>query len=153
MLRIVEIKALPNGAHRNQSYSGFVPDGWALIHEDMETPNFPFGEVEAERLPFGEPDPETGEIQLVMTMTKWTPGEIPAPVEPELTPAQQREEAYNTQPIIEWDGELLTVTEAAQKRQYYAAEGDTAKTEELTALIAAAKQSIREQYPDEEASE
>ncbi|MBR2934921.1 MAG: hypothetical protein IKB79_05020 [Oscillospiraceae bacterium] len=74
------------------------------------------------------------------------------PVTPVLTPAQQREEAYNTQPIIEWDGELLTVTQAAQKWQYYAAEG-SARADELQALIAAAKQTIREQYPDEEAAE
>ena len=66
------------------------------------------------------------------------------------TPAQLREEAYNTQAIIEWDGDMLTVTQASQKWQYYAAEGDTAKTDALTALIAEAKASIREQYPDEE---
>ena len=35
--------------------------------------------------------------------------------EPVLTPAQQREQAYNTQPIVEWHGQLLTVTEAAQQ--------------------------------------
>ena len=63
---------------------------------------------------------------------------------------QLREEAYNTQAIIEWHGEMLTVTKAAQLWQYYAAEGNTAKMDELTALIAAAKQAIREQYPDEE---
>jgi len=65
------------------------------------------------------------------------------------SPTQQREEAYNTQPIIEWEGELLTVSQAAQKWMYYAAE-DNAKADELTALIAAAKQTIRAQYPDEE---
>ena len=74
------------------------------------------------------------------------------PITPELTPAEQREEAYNTQPIIEWDGGLLTVTEAAQKWQYYAAEGSE-KAGELQVLIATAKQTIREQYPDEEAAE
>ena len=74
--------------------------------------------------------------------------DVPEPKNP--TPAQQREEAYNTQAIIAWDGEMLTVTEASQKWQYYAAEGDTAKTDELTALIAEAKAGIREQYPDEE---
>ena len=67
-----------------------------------------------------------------------------------LLPSKNREEAYNTQSIIEWDGSMLTVTEASQKWQYYAAEGNTAKTDALTALIAAAKQTIREQYPDEE---
>ena len=66
------------------------------------------------------------------------------------TPAQKREEAYNTQAIIDWNGSKLTVTGAAQLWQYYAAEGNTAKTDELTALIAEAKASIREQYPDEE---
>lgn len=68
------------------------------------------------------------------------------------TPADLREEAYNTQTIIEWDGTLLTVTQAAQLWQYYAAEGST-KADELQALIAAAKQTIREQYPDEGVSE
>ena len=68
-----------------------------------------------------------------------------------LTPAQQREEAYNTQPIVEWDGEQLTVTQAAAKWQYYGAEG-SGRADELQTLIAAAKQTIRAQYPDEEVS-
>ena len=75
-------------------------------------------------------------------------GGVYAPVK---TPAQLREEAYNTKAVIAWGGEMLTVTEASQKWQYYAAEGNTAKTDELTALISEAKASIREQYPDEEA--
>ena len=72
--------------------------------------------------------------------------------EPALTPAQQREQAYNTHPIVEWDGQLLTVTEAAQQWAYYSAEGATGKTLELTSLISQAKRTIREQYPDEEAN-
>lgn len=72
------------------------------------------------------------------------------PVEPGPTPAQLREDAYNTQAVIAWDGDMLTVTQAAQLWQYYAAEGNTDKNDALTALIAAAKQSIREHYPDEE---
>ena len=74
--------------------------------------------------------------------------DIPEPEQP--TPAQQREESYNTQAIISFGGEMLTVTQASQKWQYYAAEGNTAKTDALTAMIAEAKASIREQYPDEE---
>ena len=69
---------------------------------------------------------------------------------PELTPAEQREQAYNTAPCVSWDGAMLTVTEAAQQWAYYAAEGRTDKTDALTALIAAAKAYIRKQYPDEE---
>lgn len=75
------------------------------------------------------------------------------PPEPEPSPAQLREEAYNTQASIDWNGSMLTVTQAAQQWQYYAAEGDTAKTDALTALIAAAKQAIRAQYPDDDAEE
>lgn len=83
----------------------------------------------------------------------YTHAEIPETKTEPVTPApsEQREEAYNTQPIVEWEGQMLTVTQAAQKWQYYAAEG-SAKADELQALIGAAKQSIREQYPDEEGS-
>lgn len=68
-----------------------------------------------------------------------------------MTPSEQREEAYNTQPIIEWEGKQLTVTQAATKWYYYAAEGSP-KADELQALIVAAKENIRTQYPDEEVS-
>jgi hypothetical protein len=76
-------------------------------------------------------------------------GEFSSPVEPTPTPTEQRENAYNTDPVIEWGGEMLTVTQAATMWQYYAAEGSE-KASELQGLIAAAKQTIREQYPDEE---
>lgn len=65
-MRIVEIKARPNGGHRNQSGTfSKIPDGWAVIPDDMETKNFPFGEVTVER------------IAGAMTVTKWTPGTMP----------------------------------------------------------------------------
>lgn len=66
-MMMLEIAALENGAHRNQTFHGILPDGWAVIPADMETANFPFGEVYAE------------EVNGVMTMTKWTPGELPEP--------------------------------------------------------------------------
>lgn len=69
---------------------------------------------------------------------------------PELTSSELREQAYNTDPIIPWCGAMLTVTEAAQQWQYYAAEGNTAKTDALTAIIAAAKEKIRAEWPDGE---
>lgn len=75
-MRIIEIALLDNGAHRNQSYPGFVPNGWAFIPADMETENFPFGELEVE------------EANGVMTVTKWTPGEMP---EPEPIPEPEEE--------------------------------------------------------------
>ena len=65
-MRIVEILALPNGGHNNQTWNGeTIPAGYAVIPEDMETPNFPFGEITVE------------EIDGVMTVTKWVAGEIP----------------------------------------------------------------------------
>ena len=78
-MRIIEIAPLDNGAHRNQSYPGFVPDGWAVIRDDLETENFPFGEVEVE------------EVNGVMTVTKWTPGVMPEP-EPIPEPIPEPEE-------------------------------------------------------------
>lgn len=65
-----------------------------------------------------------------------------------LTPKELREQEYETNKCITYDGETLTVDEANRLWQEYQAEGN-AKAEELTTLIAAAKASIREQYPDE----
>ena len=61
--------------------------------------------------------------------------------------AERREDAYNTEQVVEWEGAALTITEAAQKWQYYAAEGSE-KAAELQTLIAAAKEKIREKYPE-----
>ena len=80
-MRIVEIKALDNGAHNNQTIDGVftvIPDGYAVIPDDMECENFPFGEVKAE------------EIDGVMTVTEWMPGVIPEPEPiPELEPTAE----------------------------------------------------------------
>jgi hypothetical protein len=64
---MIEIKALKNGAHRNQTYQGVLLKGWAVILDTLETENFPFGDVVVE------------EIEGVMTVTSWTPIEIPEP--------------------------------------------------------------------------
>ena len=89
--------------------------------------------------------------QIVRVWVETDPPEPePVPVPKELSPAEKRELAYNTAACIDWDGSMLTVTQAAQQWAYYAAEGNTEKTDALTALIAAEKQSIRGQYPDEE---
>ena len=132
-MKIIEITALSNGAHRNQTSSfSAVPDGWAVIPDSIAIPDtFPFVNIEVHN----------------RTVTTMTAGVIPEPETPSST--KQREEAYNTQAIISFGGEMLTVTQASQKWQYYAAEGNTSKTDELTALIAEAKARIREQYPNE----
>lgn len=88
-MRLIEIQALDNGAHRNQTINAGtfwgeaaktfpVPDGWAIIPDGMETPNFPFGEI-------------TVDNSNPPVVTSWTPGEIPEPdpiPEPEPEPAE-----------------------------------------------------------------
>ena len=78
-MKIIEIIALENGAHKNHTSNSIktVPNGWAVIPDGMECENFPFGEV------------EVAEVDGVMTVTKWTAGELPATeqeVNPEPTP-------------------------------------------------------------------
>lgn len=78
-MRIIEIEALGNGAHNNQTINGVisVSAGWAIIPDDMECKNFPFGEVEVEV------------VDGVAAVTKWTPGVVPDPEpEPALEPTQ-----------------------------------------------------------------
>ena len=66
-MRAIEIAALSNGAHRNQTGLSVLPDGWAVIPDDMVCENFPFGDLSVE------------EIDGVMTVAGWTPGAIPEP--------------------------------------------------------------------------
>lgn len=49
-MMMIEIAALANGAHRNQTFNGVLPEGWAVIPEGIETENFPFGEVVIEEV-------------------------------------------------------------------------------------------------------
>ena len=77
---IIKIEAFKNGGHANQGHTPMIiPEGWAVVPEDMDLPNFPFGKVTVK------------EIDGVMTVTKWVAGTIPKPEEPELpvTPTEQ----------------------------------------------------------------
>lgn len=72
-MKLIEIAVQPNGAHRNYTTNVLnqPPEGWAFVPEDMETPNFPFGQVEVENgmvtawhpmpLPSPEPEPDVPE--------------------------------------------------------------------------------------------
>ena len=76
-MRIIEIAALSNWAHRNQAGEfRTIPNGWAVIPADMETENFPFGEVTVE------------ERNGVPTVAEWKP--LPMP-EPEPIPEPEEE--------------------------------------------------------------
>ena len=63
------------------------------------------------------------------------------------TPMELREQAYETEKCIEWDGTMMTVDEANDMFLKYDAEGNS-KSNDLTALIAAAKAEIRNRFPD-----
>lgn len=82
-MTIIQIVSLPNGAHANQTTSGpiSVPDGWAVIPDGMETPNFPFGDI-------------TVDDQTPPVVTSWTPLPIPEP-EPAPEPEPTADEVLN----------------------------------------------------------
>lgn len=65
------------------------------------------------------------------------------------TQKELREHSYETDKVISYEGEMLTVDEANRKWQEYQAEGNS-KANELTILIANAKTTIREQHSDTE---
>lgn len=69
-MQMIEIAALDNGAHNNQTYHGFLPNGWALIPVDPET---------LENYPFGSFDVKDVEGVPYMVAESWQAGEMPAP--------------------------------------------------------------------------
>lgn len=72
------------------------------------------------------------------------------PATVELTAKQTREQAYETEPCVEYDGEVMTIDEANRLYLAYTAEGAEARAQELRTRIAVAKAEIRARYPDEE---
>lgn len=111
-MKIIELSALSNGAHRNMKSSAWLapPEGWAMIPEKMALPDtYPFVEVEAE------------EIDGIMTVTALTPG---APPEPDLEPIKVARIARSKTDLasyleahpLQWtDGEYYSIT--AEKQQ------------------------------------
>lgn len=93
---IIEIAALSNGAHRNQSISGTlstIPDGWAVIPDTISIPDtFPFVNIEVED-------------NVVTTMTAGTIPEpqtesIPAPTQLDWMEAQVTYTAMLTDTLL-----------------------------------------------------
>lgn len=66
-MRVLEIVARDNGAHRNQTFHGVLPEGWAILPDTMDCENFPFGKTTVE------------EIDGVLTVTSWLPLPMPEP--------------------------------------------------------------------------
>lgn len=98
-MHIIKIQPNGNGGHNSQtSTATVVPDGWAVIPEDMEIPEtFPFVGVEA-----------TNGV-----VTALTPGTVPEPqLEPEPTPAVDERVAK-----LESENKLLKEQVSAQADQ------------------------------------
>lgn len=66
------------------------------------------------------------------------------------TPKELREQAYETEPLIEYDGEMITVDEANKLFLRYSADGNADKYMALQILIGRAKADVRARYPDGE---
>ena len=66
-MRLIKIEAASSGGHAYQTIDRIskIPNGWAVIPDDMETPNLPYGDMAVE------------EINGIMTVTSWAPGEVP----------------------------------------------------------------------------
>ena len=144
-MKIIRLEANPSGSRPPiQDWTGNeLPEGYAYCPEN-------FVELFYSTTPAGFVNIEvTDGTVSAMTINQEALdayiASLPAPVEP--TPAEKREEAYNTEKIIEWEGSMITVTEASQLWQYYSAEGSS-KADELTVRIAQAKEVIRNNYPD-----
>ena len=119
-MRMIEILALENGAHRNQTIDSEIPlpEGWAVIPDDMVCENFPFGEVEA------------AEVDGVMTVTKWVPGELPEP-EPEADPEPTVDEriAALEEALAQTDETAIELYEAQAEQEAINAAQDEALIE------------------------
>lgn len=76
-MQMIEIIALENGAHNNQTYHGTLPEGWAIIPDGLEIPDtFPFVDMTVD---------ETGSTPCVISMTA---GVVPEPTpQPEPMPS------------------------------------------------------------------
>ena len=92
-------------------------------------------------------------LRQEISIGSWLFTNTPLPVQPEpqvLTPRERREQAYETEPLIEYDGDMITVDEANKLFLQYSAEGNTQKYMDLQILIGRAKADVRARFPDGE---
>lgn len=78
-MEMIKITPQENGAHDNQSAIKPIPDGWALLPDDIERPEtFPFVDITIKKV---------GGVKTVKTMTPRTVPPSPTPT-PEPTPQE-----------------------------------------------------------------
>ena len=92
-MRIIKVSESFGAAHDNQTIfnSNYVPVGWAVIPDEMETPNFPFGDITVD------------ETKTPPVVTSWTPLPIPEP-EPATDPEPTADERISA---LEAENHLL----------------------------------------------
>lgn len=79
-MTIIKIQAFDNGGHSNQTVFGSEitpPEGWAIVPDDMDTPNFPFGDIEVDE-------------SVPPVVTRWVAREIPEPEPDVYIPSEDR---------------------------------------------------------------
>lgn len=75
-MTMIEIRPRDNGAHRNQSGNfKAIPEGWAILPDSIDTPNFPFGDIEVDN-------------STPPRVVSWTAGEIPEEPEAQAEPSE-----------------------------------------------------------------
>ena len=92
-------------------------------------------------------------LRQELTDGSWLFTNTPKQVQPEppvLTPRERREQTYETEPLIEYEGEEITVDEANKLFLQYSAEGNAQKYMDLQILIGRAKADVRARFPDGE---
>lgn len=93
-MQMLEIKALDNGAHENQTYHGVLPEGWAVVPDTIEVPDtFPFVDIEVD-----------GQIVTAMTagiMPEPEPVPEPEPTQFDIIEAQVTYTAMMTDTLLE----------------------------------------------------
>ena len=144
-MRIIEIAALSNGAHRNQTATlSAVPDGWAIIPDDMEIPDtFPFVNIETEEVVYTKesmiPDDKT-ETYTVVTVTKMTAGTVPEP-EPALVDSVKAEKITEIKKDCEeyiYAGADVTYADGIKEHFTYTLADQSNISEMFTAIMAGA---------------
>ena len=144
-MKIIEIDALANGAHRNQDGAfETVPSGWAAIPDDMEIPDtFPFVNIETEEvehtkesmIPDGKPETYT-----VVTVTKMTAGTVPEP-EPAPVDSVKAEKIAEIKKDCEdyiYAGTDVTYTDGSVEHFTYTLADQSNISEMFTAVMAGA---------------
>ena len=132
-MKIIRIEANPSGSRPPiQDWSGTsLPEGYAYCPEEFV--NLFYSTTPAGFVNIEVTDGTVSNMTINQEALEAYIASLPTPQEP--TPSEKREEAYNTEKIIERNGAMITVTEASQLWQYYSAEGSP-KADELTVLIA-----------------